>query len=442
MMDMITTDDIISVHSIEEKDEVKVTPTRKVMNPLAGRKRGAVVQAGPAVPVCCCEENDEDEISLVGIQMSIIGQALFIAGLAFGVYFTPMDWTTTLPVAGGLAVGSLVLCVIYVTHAVRGMLKQASRHECCLKTLEVTIQGKDDDGAFSTSDDESMRQMSEGSDVSSNDGPRCWALHVRHNKNKKVYPMESRKGSVVCTGIDTRKAMDLAGTSIESFGVQASWILQQVIDVVNKNHGMMHGMYGERFYYSFNTWRPTYSHQQAAAMTALQLAGISGHRGRGDETSLTLTSSVSCGPLTCGSIGNEGCGRHYMVTGVPTQQVNCLQTLAFTTLHARIVVDERIYRSCIGCFVFRVIDNIAFCTPSTAPENLHELLASKAANSKEWMYYEQTLYDTAVAHLLKKDFATALNIFNSIPISERDAATLRMKHFAEIERSPPYTTLA
>eukprot|EP01064_Diplonema_japonicum_P023790 TRINITY_DN34214_c0_g1_i1.p1 TRINITY_DN34214_c0_g1~~TRINITY_DN34214_c0_g1_i1.p1 ORF type:complete len:483 (+),score=44.83 TRINITY_DN34214_c0_g1_i1:61-1509(+) len=481
-MEMISYEDVLSVHSVEdaqggdgsnttdysanldaldEAGEVPPKPVKKVLNPLRRHARnGTVVQVEPLpterldeVKVTTAIEPTEPQSYKKRILTTTVHSSLPVILHTIAVVFL----FEAKPNVGYLATYAIttttfLICVGYLVHY--NLSKPSTVYN--VNTTQQAQHAMDsgsaccEDTPCPTSDEEtgtmSMRPVSPPdescSDDISSDGDRAvrtplWAAHVRQSKIKRA-PFEVKRSSLVCTGLNYKKLADLSKVSVEQLQVQTSFLLQQVVDAVNKHHGMMHTVFGEKFFYSFNTYRPTYSHQQSAASVALQFANISGPKNAAD-ISITLNSSVVCGQLVCGTVGFDA-NRHFAALGPCCRQVSTLQNLS-VSLNASVLVDGNIYKSCIGCFLFRVVDSVIFAECDAVPELIYGLLASKATNSKEWMYYEKTPYDEGVAALITADFSSALTSFQTIPTTEVDEVTLRMKDFAENHRAPPYSIL-
>ena len=287
------------------------------------------------------------------------------------------------------------------------------------------------------------------------------ALRIKSTRFLKGKTPQVRRGTVLVTGVPA--AASFAVMQPEVFSAHLAHVMARIADMVGRSQGVLHAAIGETMVASFGTTRYKYSHMQAAATTALHLKNLfveptppplpaSLTMEHTDNTistvsqearevgSLHLTVALASGDMLCGVMGCE-VWKNHTVIGMPLNRAMALHQLC-GGIGARVLVDSEIRRGCIDCMVTRFADVIGW-KGTAGMERIYELLSSRAANSKEWMYYDETQYDVAVQHLLKGEYERAETTFrlHNETTHETDANALRLESLARLRAAPPFSLL-
>ena len=266
-----------------------------------------------------------------------------------------------------------------------------------------------------------------GSDSFSSRSHSVLKVSSRSRRKRQLDYEEYRKASVVIVGMKTRAT----GPGCDAFVAHLTVLMQQIVEITTKHNGTPHALLGEKVVLSFNTATDNASHQHSANLTALFLANSTQNNGH-------VSVGVACGKVLCGTLGCESL-RNYSVCGEPVCRATTLEKMALV-LKVSILADQEIRRSCIDLMVFRFADSIASSTSEGPPESIFQLLANKAFNSKEWMYYE-TPYDQGAEYLLAGDYVRAEASFTKYLLaSPNDDNAIRLMSFAQAKKPPPYST--
>eukprot|EP01060_Flectonema_neradi_P022289 TRINITY_DN30556_c0_g1_i1.p1 TRINITY_DN30556_c0_g1~~TRINITY_DN30556_c0_g1_i1.p1 ORF type:complete len:542 (+),score=68.05 TRINITY_DN30556_c0_g1_i1:92-1717(+) len=293
---------------------------------------------------------------------------------------------------------------------------------------DTTLSGIFDDEASTYTQRITTAGSETGSDSFSSRSHSVLKASTRRRRQRQLDHEEYRKATVVVVGIKTRAT----GPGSDAFVAHLTVLMQQIVEITTKHNGTPHSLLGEKVVLSFNTATDNMSHQQAANLTALFLTNSTQNSGH-------VSAAISCGKVLCGTLGCESL-RNYSVCGDPVTKATAMEKLT-RALKIPILVDHEVRRSCIDLMIFRYADSVVSAAADFPPEHIYQLLANKAFNSKEWMYYE-TPYDEGATALLEGKYDQAEAYFASYLLtSPNDDSALRLMGFAQSKSAPPYSTI-